>query len=194
VVAIAAVVTAFFPGENSDTAGQDSSSSLATTASPAPTTPADDPPAEWTVLDRPFFLDLRTGEQTLLTEDLSNGLQFAASRDGTRLAYVQADEEEPPQIFIAGIDGSGVSQMTHDPIGAVSPAWSPNGTRIAYVESGSDVGNLFVLDLATGESTQITGETRKVWGPQFTPDSSSLVYSSSRRSGPCLSTEGRAHS
>jgi Tol biopolymer transport system component len=181
VVAIAAVVTAFFPGENSDTAGQDSSSSLATTASPAPTTPADDPPTEWIVLDRPFFLDLRTGEQTLLAENLANGFHFAASRDGTRLAYVQADEEEPPQIFIAGIDGSGVSQMTHDPIGADFPAWSPDGTRIAFVGFGSeDVRNLFVLDLATEESTQITDENHHVWESQFTPDGSSLIYTAGR--------------
>jgi Tol biopolymer transport system component len=172
VVAIAAVATAFFPGENSDTVGQVSSSSLATTASPAPRTPADEPP-----MDTPFVLDLRTGESTPLAEEFADSFHFAASRDGTRLAYVRTGDEGSPQIFVAGIDGSGVRQMTHDPTGAVSPAWSPDGTRIAYVESGSDVGNLFVLDLATGESTQITNETQ-VRDPQFTPDGSSLVYSS----------------
>jgi Tol biopolymer transport system component len=175
VVAIAAVATALLSGENSDTVGQ-GPSSLLTTASGATTTPADEPR-----MDAPFFLDLRTGEGTPLATELADGFQFAASRDGTRLAFVGTGDEGSPQIFIVGIDGTGVSQLTHDPRGAMSPAWSPNGTRIAYVGSGSGDGrNLFVLDPATGESTQITDETdetRDVSDPQFTPDGSSLVYS-----------------
>jgi Tol biopolymer transport system component len=168
VVAIAAVTTALLPGEGSDRAGQGSSSSL-TTASGGTTTPADEPPNDST-----FFLDLRTGEATPLAAELADGFQFAASRDRTMLAFVRADDKGSPQIFIARIDGSGVRQLTHEPIGALSPAWSPDGTSIAFV--GSAARNLFVLDLTTGEATQITHDTRDLSDPQFTPDGSSLIY------------------
>jgi hypothetical protein len=39
-----------------------------------------------------------------------------------------------------------------------------------------DVQNLFVLEIATGETRLITDGTRDLWGPSFTPDGSSLVY------------------
>jgi Tol biopolymer transport system component len=106
--------------------------------------------------------------------------QYVVSPDGSLLAFVGTGEEGTPQIFIAGIDGTGVRQMTHEPIGATSPAWSPDGTMIAYASNGQEtatVTGLFVLDVATGESTRVTdGFIYDVDGLQFTPDGSSLIY------------------
>jgi Tol biopolymer transport system component len=81
--------------------------------------------------------------------------QYAASPDGSQLAYVGTGEEGSPQIFIAGIDGTGIRQMTHHPVGAGSPARSPDGTSIAYQGGGGDRRDLYVLDVARVESTQI---------------------------------------
>jgi Tol biopolymer transport system component len=102
--------------------------------------------------------------------------RYAASSDGSRLAYVGIGDEGSLQIFIAGVDGSGVRQLTRDPKGATFPALSPDGTMLAYKGSGG----LYVADVATGKSTPITGEGRLTrWSqPQFTPDGSSLLYES----------------
>jgi Tol biopolymer transport system component len=143
-------------------------------------------------------LDLNTGVKTSLPQAIIRSLgslgqagrgdclalgrrpcspQYAVSRDGARLAYLGTDEEGRPQIFIAGVDGSGIRQMTHDPSGAATPAWSPDGTMVAYAGYGrGHVRNLFVLGVDTGRSTQITDGRLDVWGPQFTPDGSSLIY------------------
>jgi len=128
---------------------------------------------------RPFFLDLRTGEQTPLPESIAVGHDYVASPDGTRLAYEGIGDDGSPQIFIAGTDGTDVRQVTHDPIGATHPAWSPDGKIIAYEGyEGGGVRQLFMLDVATGESTQIfTDEGQEDGGPQFTSDGSVLVYS-----------------
>ena len=107
----------------------------------------------------------------------SSQSRYAASADGSLLAYVGNGAEGSRQIFMASIDGRGVRQMTHDSTGAQSPALSPDGTSIAYVGYGDrDVGNLFMLDVATGATTQMTAEPGEVFGPQFTPDGSALVY------------------
>ncbi len=158
-----------------------------------------------------YTIDLETGVMTPLPEAIirslakSRGLldgaieaarlsvlgpRYAASPDGSRLAYVGTDDDGTPQIFTAGIDGTRVRQMTDDPTGAWTPAWSPDGTKIAYNGSRySDVRNLFVLDVATGEIRQVTDETHKRdWDPQFTPDGSSLIYTGGSSSRPVIRT------
>jgi Tol biopolymer transport system component len=154
-----------------------------------------------------YLLDLNTGEMTPLPETIVRSLggrfgnQYAVSPDGSQLAYVGTGD----QIFVAGIDGTGVRQVAHAPNGAGSLAWSPEGTRIAYEAFDSTrparqvpdtLGGgmyrlhplgLYVLDVASGESTQITsvnavsGAFVGQYGelplePQFTPDGSSLVF------------------
>jgi WD40 repeat protein len=134
----------------------------------------------------PYVIDLTTRDMTPLPEAITGALatgrfdaaRFAASPDGSSLAFVGESDDGNPQIFIAGIDGAGLRQVTHDPKGATSPAWSPDGTTIAYVGYGSgEVENLFVVDVAIGKSRQITtDDTHGLFEPQFTPDGSSLVH------------------
>jgi Tol biopolymer transport system component len=130
-----------------------------------------------------YLLDLDTGEMTPLpdsivgTEDLTGG--YTASPDGSKLAYMgPGDNEGRRRIFVANLDGTGVEQVTNED--ARAPAWSPDGSKIAYIGSRRDGDNLFVLDLATGSSTQLTHYTfpKDVSsGPSFSADGGSILYS-----------------
>jgi Tol biopolymer transport system component len=108
---------------------------------------------------KPYFLDLDTGQATLLPKSLEGGYSYVASPDGTKLAYF--GDEPGSLIKIANLDGT-VVRTIRPPEGFEDqlPRWSPDGTRIVYVEreagSQDDVGNIFVFDLSTGEKTQIT--------------------------------------
>jgi Tol biopolymer transport system component len=133
-----------------------------------------------------YVLDLNTGKKTPLPDAFTRSRAeqgtlsasgYAVSPDGSLLAFVRDGDEGTNQIFIARIDGTEVRQVTHDPMGTFEPAWSPDGTRITYTGSATGEGsrNLFVIDVASGESTQIT-DKGDVEGPSFTPDGSSVLY------------------
>ena len=136
-----------------------------------------------------FLFDLDTGEKTPLpesivgTEDLTAG--YAVSPDGSEVAYYGGAKDGSVQVFVANLDGTQVRQITDNGsavlIWSGSPGWSPDGTRIAYVGHvhGGVSRKGFVIDLASGVTTQVTFETREVESIQFSPDGSSILYTTS---------------
>jgi dipeptidyl aminopeptidase/acylaminoacyl peptidase len=144
-----------------------------------------------------YLIELDTGEMTPLPQSIAgNGAgEYAASPDGSRVAFTKHPEGEGKgdQIFVADLGGSEVVQVTHDVENADEPAWSPDGSKIAYVGvHDGDLRDVFVVDLATGTSTQLTFATRepdpaapdfgpwRAWLPSFTSDGLSIVFHADR--------------
>ena len=76
-------------------------------------------------------------------------------------------------------------QLTFGPYYDSAPAISPDGTRVAFISDRdvSSQGNVFVLDLSSGQIHQLTNEAwvdRPVWSP----DGKSLVFLSYQVTGP----------
>jgi Tol biopolymer transport system component len=142
------------------------------------TAPAEKPPAA-ELATRPHFLDLETGEATLLPANLAGGDAYVPSPDGTRVAFVGSGTGGV--IKIANIDGTGVRTLPSAPEGYVdlTPRWSSDGSRIVFQERFDDddhVGNLFVYDLSTGEKTQITDlKLKRSWHYDLWPSFSDTV-------------------
>lgn len=137
-----------------------------------------------------YLLDLNTGERSPLpesivgTEDWTAG--YAVSPDRSEVAYYGRAEDGSAQVFVASLDGTHVRQITHNALAELiwsTPAWSPDGTKIAYVghRTGDFTGRGFVIDLGSGVTTQVTSDTEEVLGIQFSPDGSSILYTASER-------------
>jgi Tol biopolymer transport system component len=134
---------------------------------------------------RPHFLDLETGERTLLADSLAGGYSYVASPDGTRLVYERGAGCTAPQLTVANIDGTDV-QAIEAPEGRIicGARWSPDGTRLVYQEkdeTDDGVGNLVVHDLSNGQRTRITDlELRRAsWyflSPTFSPDGDEVLF------------------
>lgn len=89
-----------------------------------------------------YTIDPAGGSEQLLLGGPTVDSEPAWSSDGTRIAFTRrAVATAPADVWTAGTDGSGAIQVTHtgsvadscNPTEAFTPAWSPDGTEIAYV-------------------------------------------------------------
>ncbi len=131
------------------------------------------------------MLDLRTGDTTPLPASIAtSGDYYAVSPDHTLVAFNACCTQATP-LYVANIDGTdvhAVSAIGHD---AYAAQWSPDGSMLVYQQrdgSTERLGNLFVLNVATGEQTQVTSlDQTQHWGywamlPTFASDGRSILF------------------
>jgi imidazolonepropionase-like amidohydrolase/Tol biopolymer transport system component len=95
----------------------------------------------------------------------------AVSPDGTWLVFSMLGK-----LFRLPARGGEAEQLTLGPYYDVDPAISPDGRFVAFSsDRDGSAGNIFVLNLAGSEITQLTHEP---WadGPSWAPDGQSIVY------------------
>jgi len=134
-----------------------------------------------------FVADLSTGETRPLPESLVGGRSYAVSPDGIMFAYSSGACPPcipPIEVHTADVDGTWVRKIaTPGVVDAFGPSWSPDGSMLVY--QGSDgldeVGDLYVVDLATGEVRRITDLASRLLSrfplnPSFTPDGEAVLF------------------
>ena len=108
---------------------------------------------------------------------------------GTRLAFVAAGrtgEMGIQQIFTMAANGSDVRQITQSTaFNDSEPAWSPDGTRIAFAKGTPRLGarDIYVVEVATGIETQVTTDVADDSNPTWSPDGRYIAFESNRITG-----------
>lgn len=119
--------------------------------------------------------DASTAEVSRIYEGSGDEALFGAdwAPDGGQLVAYDALGD----LVILNADGSGVQRFTEsgDRGGHLSPAWSPNGTQIAYAcDCGVDSG-IYLVEVAGGQEKKLVdGESHD---PQWSPDGGRIAYS-----------------
>jgi len=105
----------------------------------------------------------------------------------TRIAYVTASGSYPNQQFALMVaDADGVNPQTvvrsREPL--MSPAWSPDGRRLAYVSFERGNSTIYIQELTTG-AREVVASFRGINGaPSFSPDGTRLALTLSRTGNP----------
>jgi TolB protein len=63
---------------------------------------------------------------------------------------------------------------------AFRPAWSPEGTQIAFAGGEDGNGEIFVIDLTTGEIANVSQHTARDTHPSWAPDGNHITFVSNR--------------
>ncbi|PHI30275.1 Tol-Pal system beta propeller repeat protein TolB [Budvicia aquatica] len=100
----------------------------------------------------------------------------------TRIAYVvrKAGGQYPHELRVADYDGFNQFVVHRSPEPLMSPAWSPDGTKIAYVTFESGRSELVMQTLANGAIKRIASFPRHNGAPAFSPDGKKLAFALSK--------------
>jgi Tol biopolymer transport system component/tetratricopeptide (TPR) repeat protein len=92
------------------------------------------------------------------------------SPDGRRIAFAALGD-----LWVRELDGS-TTQLTDDAYLDSDPAWSRDGTRIAFSSDRNGSMDIWIFDEATGRVEPITSEPLAEMSPAWSPDGSKIAF------------------
>jgi dipeptidyl aminopeptidase/acylaminoacyl peptidase len=99
---------------------------------------------------------------------------------GDWIAFTANTEGQHQALFLARPDGSEVRELHTPraaPLFAQSPAWSPDGARLAFAGGPRDVVDIGVYEVATGALIWVEAGEHECATPVWSPDGARLAYS-----------------
>jgi TolB protein len=97
----------------------------------------------------------------------------------TRIAYITAvglGNNTSYSLLVADSDGFNPQVVARSKESLLSPAWSPDGKKIAYVSFESGNSNIYVQDITTGSRQLVESHPKGINGaPAWSPDGSKLA-------------------
>lgn len=108
------------------------------------------------------------------------------SPSGDRLVHIRYVDVTFPEIFVMDSSGQNSIRLTDNQVDDYRPAWSPNGSKIAYVGETRNADNwscynIWIMDTNGNNKTQLTFEPEgENWSgafdPCWSPDGYQIVY------------------
>lgn len=98
------------------------------------------------------------------------------SPNGKRLALVMPDDESNMGIYLTDAHGRGLKRITHTRGNSLSPTWSPDGKRIAFVSDRTGSPQLYIMDSNGKNISRLTFTGGYNSAPSWSPDGRWIVY------------------
>ncbi len=117
-----------------------------------------------------------------LAPHAANDLTGDWSPDGSRIAF-HSFRDLNAELYVVNADGTGLRRFTFHWALDGNPRWSPDGTHLVFISdrSAENLYNLpvvdaHVMDVATGETNQVTEGMGGVRYADWTPDGNHIVF------------------
>jgi len=127
-----------------------------------------------------FLFDRNTSQLTMFP-DAFNG---ALTQDGKRVVFVR-EASGNYDLWMQNVDGSGLTQLTSNTFGDFEPAFSPDGSRVAFVSNRDTEGDvretsIYVMDLKSGGIERVTNALKATDGGPAWLDNKTIIFHSNR--------------
>lgn len=104
----------------------------------------------------------------------------------TKVSYVTSEDRSDGRLYsliVADQDGFNEHKIMESTDPIMSPAWSPDSRRLAYVSFEGDRSSIFIQTLRTGNRVQVSSRAGVNGAPAFSPDGRKLVVTLSDADG-----------
>ena len=105
----------------------------------------------------------------------------------TRIAYITATgvgNNQRYELVVADADGFGPQSIVGSPEPLLSPAWSPDGRKLAYVSFEKGNSAIYMQDVSTGSRELISSGKGINGAPSFSPDGRKMALTLSKTGNP----------
>jgi TolB protein len=107
----------------------------------------------------------------------------------TKIIYVEAFQKPAKyRLMLADVDGARSRQLLESKQPLLSPVWSPDGRRVAYVSFETDRPAIYVQELSSGRREQVTNYRGLNGAPAWSPDGQKLAMVLSKDGNPEIYT------
>ena len=131
--------------------------------------------------------DLRTAGH-IVADNVYNAFTGRPGMFNSRMAFVKRSEIEFQRfryrLMVADWDGYGAQEVYGSWRPILSPAWSPDGSNLAFVSFSTNGSVVKVLQLANGDHQTVAEFDGINSAPAWSPDGTKLAYSTSRDGSP----------
>jgi Tol biopolymer transport system component len=111
------------------------------------------------------------------------------AKDKIAFASARADNNTNFDIWVMNDDGTNPLRLTNDPLPEFQPAYSPDGTKIAFTRGGSTNREIYVMNADGSGERDLTndpaGNPAFDFDPDWSPDGTQLAFDSDRGGVPC---------
>jgi TolB protein len=119
-----------------------------------------------------------TPEATVTPEPTATEVEFipVASKNSQETAVFSYEEDGYAHLFTYIRGEQPLTRLTSGDWDDITPAPSPDGEQIAFASNRSGFWDLYLLDLESGDVTQLTNTPEYEGGPTWSPDGSFLAF------------------
>ena len=118
-----------------------------------------------------------------IADDVYEKLTGTRGIFSTRISYVKVNRgngNHSYELVVADADGQNEQVAAFGREAIISPAWSPDGTKVAYVSFEKQKPIIYVQNLVTGQRAIISNEKGSNSAPAWSPDGTKLALSLSK--------------